>query len=128
MKQTVTKGEALLRKALQSEVLHLEKKIFLVDTGPRTPRICMKEEPTEVPINRATRFENKVEFLDLVASESLIKKRILERFFIDLVAGESLIKEQAATRFNDKVGSILFLNIITHKSTYQFAICNLCSR
>ncbi|XP_072076562.1 uncharacterized protein [Arachis hypogaea] len=62
----------------------------------------MKEEPTEVPINRATRFENKVEFLDLVASESLIKKRILERFFIDLVAGESLIKEQAATRFNDK--------------------------
>ncbi|XLU19343.1 hypothetical protein S245_055409, partial [Arachis hypogaea] len=69
---------------------------------PRTPRICMKEEPTEVPINRATRFENKVEFLDLVASESLIKKRILERFFIDLVAGESLIKEQAATRFNDK--------------------------
>ncbi|XLR23067.1 hypothetical protein S83_050967, partial [Arachis hypogaea] len=54
---------------------------------PETPRICMKEEPTGVPINRATRFENKVGSLDLVASESLIKKRILERFFIDLVAG-----------------------------------------
>ncbi|XLT04747.1 hypothetical protein HN51_043496 [Arachis hypogaea] len=43
-------------------------------------------KPTRVPINRATRFENKVGSLDLVASESLIKKRILERFFIDLVA------------------------------------------
>nr|YP_010935014.1 ribosomal protein S1 [Geoffroea decorticans]WKW52678.1 ribosomal protein S1 [Geoffroea decorticans] len=93
------------RKALQSEVLRLGEQIFLVDAGPGTPRICMKEEPTGVPINRATRFENKVGFLDLVASESLIKKRILERFFIDLVAGESLIKERAAARFNDLVGS-----------------------
>nr|YP_009531167.1 ribosomal protein S1 [Leucaena trichandra]AXY63882.1 ribosomal protein S1 [Leucaena trichandra] len=89
-------------KALQSEVLRLREEMFLVDAGPGTPRICMQDEP---PINRATRFENKVESLDLVAGESLIKKKILERFFIDLVAGESLIKERAAARFNDLVGS-----------------------
>lgn len=29
--------------------------------------ICMQDEPTGVPINRATRFENKVGSLDLVA-------------------------------------------------------------
>jgi hypothetical protein len=40
-----------------------------------------------------------------VAGESLIKEKILERFFIDVVAGESLIKERAAARFNDLVGS-----------------------
>nr|QKO27477.1 ribosomal protein S1 [Freycinetia banksii] len=80
--------------------------MFLVDAGPGTPKICMQDEPTGVPINRATRFENKVGSLNVVASESLIKKRILERFFIDLVAGESLIKERAAARFNDFVGSL----------------------
>ena len=79
--------------------------MFLVDAGLGTPIICMQDEPTGVPINRATRFENKVGSLDLVAGESLIKKHILERFFIDLVAGESLIKERAAARFNDLVGS-----------------------
>ncbi|GAB2236460.1 hypothetical protein Droror1_Dr00028104 [Drosera rotundifolia] len=91
--------------ALQSEVLRLGEESFLVDAGPGTPRICMQDEPTGVPINRATRFENKVGSLDLVAGESLIKKRILERLFIDLVVGESLIKERAASRFNDLVGS-----------------------
>jgi hypothetical protein len=79
--------------------------MFLVGAGLGTPRICMQDELTGVPINRATRFENKVGFLDLVAGESLIKEQILERFFIDLVAGESLIKERAAARFNDLVGS-----------------------
>ena len=92
-------------KALQSEVLRLGEEMFLVDAGPGTPRNCMQDEPTGVPINRATRFENKVGFLDLVAGESLIKKKILERLFIDLVAGESLIKERAAARFNNLVGS-----------------------
>ena len=91
--------------ALQSEVLRLREEMFLVDAGLGTPRICMQDELTGVPINRATRFENKVGFLDLVAGESLIKEQILERFFIDLVAGESLIKERAAARFNDLVGS-----------------------
>lgn len=91
--------------ALQSEVLRLREEMFLVNAGLGTPRICMQDELTGVPINRATRFENKVGFLGRVASESLIKKRILERFFIDLVAGESLIKERAATRFKDLVGS-----------------------
>nr|YP_010901721.1 ribosomal protein S1 [Suriana maritima]WIL07941.1 ribosomal protein S1 [Suriana maritima] len=91
--------------ALQSEVLRLREEMFLVDAGLGTPRICMQDELEGVPINRATRFENKVGSLDLVAGESLIKKRILERFFMDLVAGESLIKERAAVRFNDLVGS-----------------------
>lgn len=94
--------------ALQSSVLRLRLKeeMFLVDAGPGTPQICMQDELTGVPINRTTRVENKVGFLDVVACESLIKKRILERFFIDLVAGESLIKERAATRFNSFVGSL----------------------
>ena len=91
--------------ALQSEVLRLREEIFLVNAGLGTPRICMQDEPTGVPINRATRFENKVGSLGVVAGESLIKELILERFFIDLVAGESLIKERAAARFNDFVGS-----------------------
>jgi len=66
----------------------------------------MQYEPKGVPSNRATRFENKVGYLDLVAGESRIKEHILERFFIDLVAGESRIKERAAARFNDLVGSL----------------------
>ena len=80
--------------------------MFLVDAGPGTPKICMQDELTGLPIKRATRFENKVGSKNVVAGESLIKKRILERFFIDLVAGESLIKERAAARFNDFVGSL----------------------
>lgn len=35
---------------------------------------------------KATRFENTVGFLDLVVTESLMKKQILERFFNILVA------------------------------------------
>ncbi|KAJ0048462.1 hypothetical protein Pint_15574 [Pistacia integerrima] len=79
--------------------------MFLVDAGIGSPKICMQDELTGVPNNRATRFENMVGFKDLVARESLIREKMLERFFIDLVAGESLIKEQAAARFNDLVGS-----------------------
>ncbi|KAM2779427.1 hypothetical protein COP1_014700 [Malus domestica] len=92
--------------ALQSEVLRLWEEIFLVDAEPGTPRICMQDEPTGVPINRAARFENKVGSLNVVARESPIKKQILERFFIDVVAGESLIKERTTARFNDLVGFI----------------------
>ncbi|XP_074324104.1 small ribosomal subunit protein bS1m-like [Apium graveolens] len=91
--------------ALKSEVLRLREDIFLMDAGLGTPIICMQDAPTGVPINRTTRFENKVGSLDLVAGESPIKKHILERFFIDLVAGESLIKERAAARFKKLVGS-----------------------
>ena len=69
--------------ALQSEVLRLREEMFLVNAGLGTPRICMQDELTWVPINRATRFTNKVGFL----------------------AGESLIKERAATWFKDLVGS-----------------------
>lgn len=94
--------------ALQSSVLRLRlrEEMFLVDAGLGTPKICMQDELTGLPIKRATRFENKVGFKNVVAGESLIKKRIFERFFIDLVAGESLIKERAAARFNDFVGSL----------------------
>jgi hypothetical protein len=62
--------------------------MFLVDAGLGTARMSMQDEPKGVPINRATRFENKVGSLDLVASESLIKKQIFFRFFMDLVTGE----------------------------------------
>ncbi|KAJ4961338.1 hypothetical protein NE237_021248 [Protea cynaroides] len=79
--------------------------MLLVDARPGTPSIFMQDEPPGVPINRATRFENKVGSLDVVAGESLIKEQILERLFIDLVAGESRIKERAAAKFNDLVGS-----------------------
>nr|ULQ68987.1 ribosomal protein S1 [Anarthria humilis] len=80
--------------------------MFLVDAGLGTPKMCMQDELTGVPIQRASRFENKVGSQNVVAGESLIKKRIKERFFIDLVAGESLIKERAAARVNDFVGSL----------------------
>ena len=62
-------------KALQSEVLRLGEEMFLVDAGPGTPRICMQDEPTGVPINRATRFENKVGSTDVVAGEPLLLPR-----------------------------------------------------
>jgi len=91
--------------ALQSEVVRLREDKFVVDAGPGTPRICMQDELTGVPINRAARFENKVGSQDVVAGESLIKEQILERFFIDVVAGDSKCKERAAARFNSFVGS-----------------------
>nr|ULQ69194.1 ribosomal protein S1 [Dapsilanthus disjunctus]ULQ69212.1 ribosomal protein S1 [Dapsilanthus disjunctus] len=80
--------------------------MFLVDAGLGTPKICMQDELTGVPIKRATRFENKVGSQNVVAGESLIKKQIEETFFIDLLAGESLIKERAAASVNDFVGSL----------------------
>ncbi|KAE8648273.1 hypothetical protein Csa_017791 [Cucumis sativus] len=84
--------------ALQSSVLRFREEMFMVDAGPGTLIICMQDEPTGVPINRADRFvtHSAVGSLDLVAGESLLKKKILERFFIDLVAGESLLKERGS--------------------------------
>lgn len=96
--------------APQSSVLRLRfrEDFFFLDAGLGTPKICMQDELTGLAIKRATRFENKnkVGSKNVVAGESLIQKRIFERFFIDLVAGESLIKERAAARFNDFVGSL----------------------
>jgi hypothetical protein len=82
--------------ALQSEVLRLREEMFLVNVGLGTPRICMQDELTGVPINRATRFENKVGSLGVVAGESLIKERAAARFndlvgSTDVVAGEPLL-------------------------------------
>ncbi|GKV51680.1 hypothetical protein SLE2022_349500 [Rubroshorea leprosula] len=85
--------------ALQSEVLRLREDKFLLDVGIESPKICMQDEPTGVPINRTARFENKVESLN--TRESLIKKRILERSFIDIVSGQK--KERAAARFKEMV-------------------------
>ncbi|CAN6462381.1 unnamed protein product [Victoria cruziana] len=65
--------------ALQSSILRLREEMFLVDAGPGTPIICMQDEPTG----------NKVGSVDVVAGESLIKERILERFFIDLLVGST---------------------------------------
>ncbi|MCE3049317.1 NADH:ubiquinone dehydrogenase subunit 5 [Datura stramonium] len=48
---------------------------------PKTwnPRTCMQDEPTGVPINQATKFENLVGFLDLVSgSHGLLGWRLVE--------------------------------------------------
>ncbi|KAH9613096.1 hypothetical protein KSS87_001484 [Heliosperma pusillum] len=92
-------------KALQSEVLRLNKEMFSVDTGLGNPRICLKDELTRVPNDpKITRFNNKVGFLDMVAGETNVQKHILERFFIDLMTGDSRIKERAVGKLNDLVG------------------------
>ncbi|KAF3436662.1 hypothetical protein FNV43_RR19409 [Rhamnella rubrinervis] len=85
--------------ALQSEVLRLREEIFLVDAGLGTPRICMQDEPTGVPINQATRFENKVGSMNVVACVSLIKERVAARFndlmgSTDVVASEPLLQKK----------------------------------
>uniref|UniRef100_UPI0031F3A02F ribosomal protein S1 n=1 Tax=Ruppia sinensis TaxID=2690835 RepID=UPI0031F3A02F len=49
--------------------------MFLVDAGLETPRICLQNELTGVPINRATRFENKVGSLDVAAGEPFLLPR-----------------------------------------------------
>lgn len=54
--------------------------MFLVDAGLGTPRICMQDEPTGVPIHRATRFENKVGSLNVGDGQSLIKERTATGF------------------------------------------------
>ncbi|KAL9233892.1 hypothetical protein vseg_008827 [Gypsophila vaccaria] len=92
-------------KALQSEVVRLSKDMFLVDTGLGNPKMCLKEELARVPSNpKTTRFSNRVGFLDMVAGESNIQRRILERFFIDIMTGDSAIKERASGKLNDLVG------------------------
>nr|ARX11160.1 ribosomal protein S1 [Potamogeton natans] len=64
-------------KAFLSSVLRLRgrNQMFLVDAGLGTPIICLQNELTGVPINRATRFENKVGSLDVVAGEPLLLPR-----------------------------------------------------
>ncbi|GJZ65325.1 hypothetical protein Tco_0622021 [Tanacetum coccineum] len=50
------KEEAVIGKALKSEVWRLKEEMFLVDAGLATARMSMQDEPKGVPINRATRF------------------------------------------------------------------------
>ncbi|CAJ1974933.1 unnamed protein product [Sphenostylis stenocarpa] len=116
---------ALVTHSLALELRNVGEEMFLVDVGLGTPIIFMQDEPTGVPINRATGFKNKVGSLDLVAGESLIKKKILERFFIDLVAGESLIKERAIARiklkcYNDHNMRFILFDL-TLIAFYEFA-------
>lgn len=99
--------------ALQSEVLRLREEKCLVYTGLGTPRICMQDELTGVPINRATRFENKVEFLDLVAGEPLL---LLPRRFRQNQAWMELNK---IWRTNKKVKGFIIKKI---KGGYSVAI------
>ena len=87
--------------ASQSSVLRLRlrEEMFLVDAGLGTPKICMQDELTGLPIKRATRFENKVGSKNVVAGESLIKERAAARFndFVgsqDVAAGEPLLPPQ----------------------------------
>lgn len=68
--------------------------------------MCMKDELTRVPADRtATRFDNKVGYINQTPNESQIKKHMLERSFIDLVAGDSVMRERATARLSDLVGS-----------------------
>lgn len=99
--------------ALQSEVLRLREEKFLVYTGLGTPRICMQDELTGVPINRATRFENKVGSLDLVAGEPLL---LLPRRFRQNRAWMELNK---IWRTNTKVKGFIIKKI---KGGYSVAI------
>ncbi|KAL4554833.1 hypothetical protein LXL04_037439 [Taraxacum kok-saghyz] len=93
-------------KALKSQVSRYKDDMFLVDAGIGTPKMTMRDELRGVPANpSATKFENKVGFMEATAGETLIKTQILERFFMDLVAGEPAMKERATARFNDMVGS-----------------------
>ncbi|KAL4183151.1 hypothetical protein AMTRI_Chr11g96700 [Amborella trichopoda] len=69
----------------QSSILCLGEEMSLVDTGPGTPRICMQDEHTRVPIDRAA---------------------LRIRFFIDLVVGEALINERATARIENNVASL----------------------
>ncbi|KAK8510086.1 hypothetical protein V6N12_007964 [Hibiscus sabdariffa] len=93
-------------QAIKADVLRLREQTLLVDAGIGSPRICTQDE-TSVTGKGVNRFEDKVGFLDSGAGggESLVRKRVLERFFVDLVSGDSLIKERAAVKFNDLLGS-----------------------
>ncbi|XP_021742009.1 uncharacterized protein LOC110708230 [Chenopodium quinoa] len=98
--------------SLQADVLRLSEDVFLVDSGIGTPRICLQDELIGVKNKNKIRFENRVGFLDLATSETLINKQMLERFFIDLVAGDSIAKERATARFNDLVGGSADVNAV----------------
>ncbi|KAH9316679.1 hypothetical protein KI387_025306, partial [Taxus chinensis] len=110
--------------ALQSSVVRLRDKMFLLDAGLATPVVCTQDELTRVPVNRIARFNNKVGFLDVAGGKSrsaarlnkagfadvkmggqLPGSKILERLFVDLVAGDQFAKDRAAVRLNDMVGS-----------------------
>ena len=101
--------------ALQSEVLRLREEMFLVDAGLGTPRICMQDEPTGVPINRSTRFENKVGSLDVVAGEPLL---LLPRRFRQNRAWMELNK---IWRTNTKVKGFIIEKV---KGGYSVAIAS----
>lgn len=77
------------------------------------PRICMQDEPTGVPINRATRFENKVGSTDVVAGEPLL---LLPRRFRQNRAWMELNK---IWRTNTKVKGLI---IKKRKGGYSVAI------
>ncbi|XP_057530164.1 uncharacterized protein LOC130808715 [Amaranthus tricolor] len=89
--------------SLKADVLRLNERMFLVDSGIGTPRTCLEDQLIGVKNNPKTRFENKVGFMDLVAGETVVRKFMLERIFIDLVAGDLTAKERAYGRFNDLV-------------------------
>ncbi|KAI3664406.1 hypothetical protein L1987_89844 [Smallanthus sonchifolius] len=62
------KEEAVIGKALKSEVLRLKEEIFLVDAGLGTARMSMQDEPKGVPISRATSTSKKFDYPPLVSN------------------------------------------------------------
>lgn len=94
-------------KALQSDVVRLREDMFLVNAGVGSPRICMQNEITGLPIKRrrrVMRFENKVGYMGLSVKENVAREHTLKRLFIDIVAGESKSQERATRRLKDLVG------------------------
>ncbi|KAG5595198.1 hypothetical protein H5410_036430 [Solanum commersonii] len=85
------KTVASIGNALQFEVLCFKQEMFLVDAGLGTPRICMQDKPTGVPINRATRFENRVGFLDLVVVAVNHRSKSGAAGFNDLVGSTDVV-------------------------------------
>nr|AKM22494.1 ribosomal protein S1 [Geranium brycei] len=105
--------------ALQSSVLRFRKSMYLVNAGLGSPRLCMQDEPTGVPIKRGSRFENKVGSQGLMSGESMIKELAAASFndlegSTDVVAGEPLLL--LPRRFRQKLAWIE-LNKIWRRKT-----------
>ncbi|XP_057870272.2 small ribosomal subunit protein bS1m [Cryptomeria japonica] len=109
--------------ALQSSVVRLRDKIFLLDAGLAAPVACTHDELTRVPANHNARFINRIGYLDVAGGNSrsaaglskagladvkmggqLPGSKILERLFVDIVAGDQVAKSRATMRLNEMVG------------------------
>nr|GEV71381.1 ribosomal protein L5, mitochondrial [Tanacetum cinerariifolium] len=66
---------------------NVAEEMFLVDAGLATARMSMQDEPKGVPINRATRFENKIHTKPSLDGTEQDLANGSKAFFIDKVKG-----------------------------------------